>query len=426
MSKRPVELKVHDELRQVLQGIAIPAKEQLVVFEDLCIPHALSGRFAYLAKQALRSRNHKPSVACRRALETVQHRLDDVVQDPEHECYSTDYVTRSPRFQAAREAAARALKRFGWPIAVPPRTILVKEVVYRATEVPNSLKPRGRGTRPWSGTDSRLRYHRALFAMLDIEPTHSAARERIVRQREAVCGRSFPASVVELLTTRGSFRLFHQNSNNDGLVTNTGGDDRKILRQLGDPEHVAQGYLQVAVENQGVVVFFVPLDGSDDPPVFHDNDELGLELPLSEIHWCHCTDTFSDFVFQMMTLWRFHSAGCEYRLDGRGPAPDAVATAALGKRFQAGPSKALPHELSRTFFTPHGIIRISHTLSKRVSPPLADWIIEADSPESLLELARGLGESGCLPPRLKLQAIPTENARRIKAALSRLRAEVKR
>jgi hypothetical protein len=61
---------------------------------------------------------------------------------------------------------------------------------------------------------------------------------------------------------------------------------------------VAQGYLCVAVENQGVVGFYVKLDGSEDPPVFHNNDDWNS--PLAEVAWVHCTDTFSEFLRAMM------------------------------------------------------------------------------------------------------------------------------
>jgi hypothetical protein len=420
MGRRSGEPEAHPLLCQVLQAIAIPAGEQLRVFKDLCIPHALSARFQYLSKQALRSRNHRPSGACREALEQIQQRLNETGHDPEHRCYSAEYVRGSPRFQAAREAAARALELFGWPLAVPPRTILVREVIHRVPEVPNSLKPRPRGTIAWSGTDARLRYHRALFAMLDIEPVRSESLERVVRRREAICGRPFPASVVELLTTQGSFRLFHDNSNHDGLVTNTRGDARTVLRRLGDPGHVVQGYLQVAVENQGVVSFFARLDGSDDPPVFHDNDQADADL--SEVEWCPCAGSFSAFVFLMMTQWRFRAAGCAYRLSGRGPAPDARAAASLGERFGAGPVSAMPDEVVRSFFTPHGVIRITEAPSGRVPPPDVDWTMDADSPAALLDLAHGIGQTGSLPRRMKLDAEPAEHAPRIKAGLSRIRA----
>ncbi len=108
---------------------------------------------------------------------------------------------------------------------------------------------------------AQLRFHAQLFEHLGVQPVMSKASEAVLAEREEVCGVMFPASVREWFSLSGVFDLFRECTNADELVTNERSDGEWQLRQLGDPDEVAQGYLRVAVENQGAVGFYVRLAG---------------------------------------------------------------------------------------------------------------------------------------------------------------------
>ncbi len=143
-----------------------------------------------------------------------------------------------------------------------------------------------------------LRFHRRVFEKLGEEPAPSEENAQIVAQREKELGVKFPASVREWFSLEGVFELFRANTNEDELVTNEHLADGQRLAMLGDPDETARGYLRVAVENQGVIGWYVPLDGSDDPPVLHNDDDW--DSPVDEVVWVRCSDRFSEFLFSMM------------------------------------------------------------------------------------------------------------------------------
>src|SRR5262245_10488886 len=119
----------------------------------------------------------------------------------------------------------------------------------------------------------KLQFHQQLFDALGIAPAPSRDQMGVLAQRERECHVRFLAAVCEWFSIEGVFDLFRAHTNADELVTNNSEDWKSQLAALGDPEEVSKGYLRVAVENQGVVAFYVRLDGSDDPPVVHNNDD---------------------------------------------------------------------------------------------------------------------------------------------------------
>ncbi len=134
-----------------------------------------------------------------------------------------------------------------------------------------------------------LRFHRRLFASLGVEPVLSTPAEKQLAAREAACGVRFPASVRELFTIKGVHALFRENTNHDELVP---------LSELGVPAELRAGFLRIATENQAVVAWYVKLDGTDDPPVVHNDDHF--DVPLAEVPWVACADRFSEFLREVM------------------------------------------------------------------------------------------------------------------------------
>jgi len=64
---------------------------------------------------------------------------------------------------------------------------------------------------------SKLQYHQAIFALLDLQPVISQSQVSLINQREQLCQVAFPASVREWFSIEGAADLFFNNSNNDCL-----------------------------------------------------------------------------------------------------------------------------------------------------------------------------------------------------------------
>lgn len=138
-----------------------------------------------------------------------------------------------------------------------------------------------------------LEYHQSVFELLGKSEVISAKRLAVIEEREHVCGRRFPAAIREWFAIEDAEYLFWENTNNDDLPEVT---------KLGVPAEVAQGYLHIATENQGVIARYVRLDEGDNPPVYHNNGEWNEDL--SKTNWQEFSKTFSDFIFDMFSSTR--------------------------------------------------------------------------------------------------------------------------
>jgi hypothetical protein len=422
MVKKASQKPIETELRAILNAIAAPADVQIELYGDVCVAHALSGRYEYVSGRLLRSRTSKPTAEHRKALEDLAARFAKTDEDPAHECYDEAYIEGSPLWSDVRESAARALRAFGWPPGTPAqRTTVIKTVEPHMDDVPRSRRVRPHWVKRWSGTDTNLKYHRALFEMLDIEPVVSKPFAQIVAEREHALGRALPPSIAELLRLRDIFDLFEQNSNQDGLIGWIfGADDRTRLRALGNPRHVEQGYLQVAVENQGAVTWFARLDGSDDPPVYHDNDMSASDGDLSEVIWTLVAPTFSIFLFEMMSLWRFRAP--QYRLEMRATAsrPTEQDRQRLQSLLRVGPSDERDGVFIDRYFTPHGLLKVSH--DEPLEEGQAVWHVQADSLDVLDTFLAVLAPIGTLTRHFELEVWPESLRADAQARLDRFRA----
>jgi hypothetical protein len=138
-----------------------------------------------------------------------------------------------------------------------------------------------------------LSYHQATLDLLGIVPVVSPSRLAAVRAREQACGHRFPASVVEWWSLEGAEDLFHDH---------TGGEWLTPLEELGnDADQLGLGFLCVADENQGVVVWYVRLDAGDDPPVLGDARAMS---DLRGVPWVTNAPRFSAFVYQLVAEYR--------------------------------------------------------------------------------------------------------------------------
>jgi hypothetical protein len=152
----------------------------------------------------------------------------------------------------------------------------------------------------------RVPYHQSVFDLLDIQPRQSPQAREMIEMCERRCGRRLPEAVRQWYLLDGVVELWDDYSNMDGPEPLDA-----ILRQLaqegeGRSPWWAADRLWVLCENQGCWLWFVLLDGSDDPPVFLDayydhrqNDSAG-EPPPEKV-----ADRFSDFLFDWFARFYF-------------------------------------------------------------------------------------------------------------------------
>lgn len=154
----------------------------------------------------------------------------------------------------------------------------------------------------------KIRYHKSALKLLQLTPISSAAAAALAAREQAL-GVTFPASVREWYSIEGAVEILAEHSNEDFPVP---------LDELGDAGEAAHGLLKIMDENQGVVTWYVALDGSDDPPVdvlgypasdeeeeaSRDEDEAEdpdeVYAPWNCGGWVREADHFSDFVYRRL------------------------------------------------------------------------------------------------------------------------------
>ncbi len=105
---------------------------------------------------------------------------------------------------------------------------------------------------------------------------------------EATRGLSLPASVREWLSLEGAAAILRRPEDAQKLT---------LGEPIDDIDCVAEGWLVVQVENQGVVYWAVPLDAGDDPPVY------GAEDPEWDAGDEPYAASFSDWVHSLARRW---------------------------------------------------------------------------------------------------------------------------
>src|SRR5262245_30494683 len=188
----------------------------------------------------------------------------------------------------------------------------------------------------------------------------------IIEERERACGVRFPASVREWFAIESAEKLFYENTNQDHL---------EKLSDLGNPKEIAQGYLRVATENQGVVAWYVRLDEGDDPAVYHNYDELNEDLSkTTQLD----AKTFTNFIFDMISSEHFHGWYKGMRLSAEDQWPSVDDLRLLRGWFQEGPKTEAPDSKVYRFFNTRGIVTIRAVTPEHFASATAEWNVEAD------------------------------------------------
>lgn len=237
---------------------------------------------------------------------------------------------------------------------------------------------------------AQLKYHQPILDLLEIEPVIPVDRIAAIEARERICGAQYPASVREWFALENAEALFHDNTNDDHLIE---------LAELGDPAETKQGYLHVANENQGVVGWYVRLAEGDDPPVYHNNDDWNEDL--SKTDWQPISETFTNFIFDMISTQCFRGWYSGAYLTANDRLPDQKTLSLLQARFQQGPTTDLIDAKVYRFFTWEGMIAIRCVTPEYLANGSAEWTIDTGTSEALLDFAQKLWDVGTLSETLK-------------------------
>jgi hypothetical protein len=243
--------------------------------------------------------------------------------------------------------------------------------------------------------DTPLKYHQATIELLDAEPSLSEDAVRIIDAREQACGADFPASVKEWFSVEGAKRMFDHTGNH-----------LESLEELGRPEETRQGYLRVATEIQAVVGWYVRPDQSDDPPVYHNNDQW-YEDDLSKVDWQPNSASFTNFIFDTIAAAQFDGwlRGCYLVATAEQPGAEVLKT--LRATFKEGPRTESPSKVYR-FFDEHALIAIRCDCPEHSENPTAEWTVDADSREALYERTELIWPYHGLAQSFRLESHPFE------------------
>jgi hypothetical protein len=123
-------------------------------------------------------------------------------------------------------------------------------------------------------------FHSATFRLLQMEPQVLSAAVSEVEQAERELGFRLPPSLREWYCNEGAIDLLAKYSNQDSPIP---------LREFAVKAWESHRLLPFKDENQGVCIWAIDLDGSDDPPVYVDVDSNGTQ-------WTMQAPTFSAYV----------------------------------------------------------------------------------------------------------------------------------
>jgi hypothetical protein len=124
-------------------------------------------------------------------------------------------------------------------------------------------------------------FHSRVFRLLGAQPPISAAALSEVERAGRRLGRRLPTSVREWYACGDALWILAEYSNNDPPIP---------VDEFAISEWKSLQLLPFRVENQGVCVWSIVLDGSDDPPVYVDVDSNGTD-------WQLLSPAFSAYVY---------------------------------------------------------------------------------------------------------------------------------
>jgi len=280
---------------------------------------------------------------------------------------------------------------------------------------------------------SRIPYHQNVYDLLGIEPGESPEAARMIAEHEAAHG-PLPASVREWYLVPNAVLLgprppqwldqwelnegkhWWEYSNQDPPTPLA--DVLEEFAQL--PTKPNFPYVWVLTENQSVVRWLLEINGSDDPPVWVDNDQ-----PDDVSAWNRVGESFSEFLSDW--IGGFYDWQCQpkhlWLRPGRAQRPHAnrLWLRAAPEPFQPPVIDFLtdhfgePERTSRagevtiyTYRPPGGTIRVTAD-EPALTGGLSAWWVHAKTPERLAEFATMLLPWGTLRETLRADTDPARD-----------------
>lgn len=229
-------------------------------------------------------------------------------------------------------------------------------------------------------------YHQAAVDLIGQPLDPSPAMAALLDERERRCGVKFPASVREWYSLEGAAEAL---DGQDCLVAVAElGEVEEDWFGAGQQDFVAQGFLVIMYENQGVCWWAVLLDGSDDPPVV-----VAVDRP----QWSHCAAHFSTFVYTRIWDWggaTWPDRGCDLQAQD-GPLQRADLDLLQQVFLEEPRTYGWPGKTNYRFSYGGARILVWDDEERQ-----ADWFLSADSPATLRQLAGRLWNCGTLASRL--------------------------
>jgi hypothetical protein len=174
-------------------------------------------------------------------------------------------------------------------------------------------------------------------------------------------------------------------------------DEPVAIAELGVPaphwrerepiDFLRERLLWIMTENQGVCLWAVRLDGTNDPPVVVDVDST------PRIAWRPFASSFSEFIYCQICDHPKNKLQCGAQEVGLGE----VDLVRLQREFEPGPTTfGWPGDTNSRFSTPDGRILICD----REKDGAADWLLFADDEEQIERLIRCVWNCGRLASTL--------------------------
>src|SRR5579885_3578476 len=229
--------------------------------------------------------------------------------------------------------------------------------------------------------DILLHYHQPTLKLLNELPVPSEEAQthlnRLERERNII----LPASLREWYTLARATIILNEFSH----------DDRAIeVEQLGEADNywqgdsgeqrrlLEQGYLPILVENQGLCIWAIYLDNSDDPPVV-----LSFEKDITCVIWEPHATTFSEFIYTR--IWDHLCLNSNYLLHSWGPVVSAADLEFLHEKLHPEP-ETLTHPGLFNYRFSDGTIRVLIWENE----DHAEWLLSANAEEDMRWLLKTL------------------------------------
>jgi hypothetical protein len=220
------------------------------------------------------------------------------------------------------------------------------------------------------------RFHAKALSLIPGRPSRSASAAAAIEARERALGIKLPESVREWYTLDGAVEMLRTYSNADRPESIAElGRNEPDWYGLGPRDGLADSLLIFMYENQGVGVWAVELNGSDDPLV-----QVNVDPGHGE-GWKPCASSFSEFIYCQIWDWSLTGAICE----ANAPPLKDHALQGLRRAMREEPSTNVwPGNHNYRFSSTNGRVRLS-----RFDSAGSDWLLLAHGEE---ELVRLLGE----------------------------------